>query len=66
MYMYRILKVLCKNLCLNQEFSFRELAHECPGYVGADLTALTREAAIIAVDRLLFMLLHSNYIIIIQ
>jgi len=47
----RILKVLCRDLRLGSEFDFGQLAHNTPGYVGADLMALAREAAITAVNR---------------
>lgn len=47
----RILQVLCRNLTLTAEFSYKYIAKYTPGYVGADLTALTREAAMLAVNR---------------
>ena len=47
----RILQVLCEKLRLEQDFSFGVLAHLTPGFVGADLMSLTREAALIAVNR---------------
>ncbi|XP_014670547.1 PREDICTED: nuclear valosin-containing protein-like [Priapulus caudatus] len=46
-----ILQVLCKKLRLGAEFDFRHLARNTPGFVGADLMALSREAASHAVDR---------------
>ncbi|KAK3576286.1 hypothetical protein CHS0354_036021 [Potamilus streckersoni] len=47
----RILKVLCRNLRLEAEFDFMYLAKNTPGFVGADLMALAREAAMTAVNR---------------
>ncbi|XP_078314412.1 nuclear valosin-containing protein-like isoform X2 [Crassostrea virginica] len=47
----RILRVLCRNLTLSSEFDYERIAKNTPGYVGADLTALTREAAMLAVSR---------------
>ncbi|KAJ8308844.1 hypothetical protein KUTeg_013718 [Tegillarca granosa] len=47
----RILQVLCRNLKLEDVFDFTCLARNTPGYVGADLNALTREAAMTAVNR---------------
>lgn len=47
----RILRVLCRNLTLSSEFDYESIAKNTPGYVGADLTALTREAAMLAVNR---------------
>ncbi|EDO35705.1 predicted protein [Nematostella vectensis] len=46
-----ILRVMCKQLKLSADFSFLSLSRQTPGYVGADLMALTREAAMIAVNR---------------
>ena len=51
MFCCRILQVLCKDLRLAPDFSFDALARLTPGYVGADLMAITREAAIGAVNR---------------
>ncbi|KAM6217419.1 nuclear valosin-containing protein-like [Rhynchocyon petersi] len=47
----RILQTLCKKLRLPEDFNFRHLAHLTPGFVGADLMALCREAATCAVHR---------------
>lgn len=46
-----ILRVLCKNLKMNDDFDFNALAGLTPGFVGADLMSLVREAAMAAVDR---------------
>ncbi|EIM90706.1 AAA-domain-containing protein [Stereum hirsutum FP-91666 SS1] len=48
----QILKVLCSKLRLEGDFDFTALAKATPGYVGADLTALTGAAGIIAVKRI--------------
>lgn len=48
----RILRVLAQKLRLAGDFDFRALAKATPGYVGADLTALTSAAGIIAVKRI--------------
>ena len=48
----RILRVLCSKLRLSGDTDFRWLAKATPGYVGADLTALTTEAGVIAVKRI--------------
>ncbi|OQR66283.1 nuclear valosin-containing protein-like [Tropilaelaps mercedesae] len=48
-----ILRVLCKTLRLEGDFDFDRVAHLTPGFVGADLTALTREATVLAVRRLI-------------
>ncbi|KAF5914071.1 hypothetical protein HPG69_010230 [Diceros bicornis minor] len=49
----RILQTLCRKLRLPDSFHFRHLAHLTPGFVGADLMALCREAAVCAVNRVL-------------
>ncbi|KAJ1933526.1 Ribosome biogenesis ATPase rix7, partial [Kickxella alabastrina] len=48
----QILNVLCTKLLLAGDFDIRELAKRTPGYVGADLTALTTAAGMIAVKRI--------------
>ncbi|KAG2017507.1 ribosome biogenesis ATPase RIX7 [Coprinopsis cinerea AmutBmut pab1-1] len=48
----KILKVLCSKLRLEGDFDFIALAKATPGYVGADLAALTGAAGIIAVKRI--------------
>ncbi|GAB6020536.1 hypothetical protein CHUAL_003219 [Chamberlinius hualienensis] len=49
----RILDVLCKNITLSPLIDLMELAREAPGFVGADLMALIREAGLCALDRIL-------------
>jgi ribosome biogenesis ATPase len=48
-----ILQVLMRGLRLEPDFPLQDLAHRTPGYVGADLRALIREASLCAVNRLL-------------
>eukprot|EP00897_Mesotaenium_endlicherianum_P004051 jgi/Mesen1/3674/ME000202S02761 len=48
----RILEVLAKRLRLEGDFDFKLIARRTPGFVGADLAALTKEAAAIAVQRI--------------
>lgn len=48
----RILQVMCRNLRVHPETDFVSLTRRTVGYVGADLSALTREAAVIAVNRI--------------
>ncbi|XP_078297150.1 nuclear valosin-containing protein-like isoform X5 [Panthera onca] len=52
----RILRTLCRKLRLPETFHFHHLAHLTPGFVGADLMALCREAAMCAVSRVLMKL----------
>ncbi|NXH11857.1 NVL protein, partial [Bucco capensis] len=49
----KILWTLCRKLKLPESFEFRRLARLTPGYVGADLVALCREAAVCTVNRVL-------------
>ena len=46
-----MLQVLGKRLRLSGDFDFGEIARLTPGFVGADLAALTQEAAALAVRR---------------
>ena len=48
-----ILRILCAKTALDPALCLRQLARDTPGYCGADLMALCREAAMIAVDRIL-------------
>ncbi|XP_053568572.1 nuclear valosin-containing protein-like isoform X2 [Bombina bombina] len=56
----RILQTLCRKLKLPESFDLSNLAHLTPGYVGADLMALCREAAMCAVNRVLIQLQHGT------
>ncbi|NXG42108.1 NVL protein, partial [Psilopogon haemacephalus] len=49
----KILQTLCRKLKLAESFEFSHLARLTPGYVGADLMALCREAAMCTVNRVL-------------
>ncbi|XP_072406717.1 nuclear valosin-containing protein-like isoform X2 [Chiloscyllium punctatum] len=49
----QILRTLCRKLKLPELFDFHQLARLTPGYVGADLMALCREAAMHTVNRVL-------------
>ncbi|KAF7686790.1 nuclear valosin-containing protein-like isoform X1 [Silurus meridionalis] len=49
----KILRTLCRKLKLSADFDYTQLARLTPGYVGADLMALCREAAMTAVNRVL-------------
>eukprot|EP01138_Halocafeteria_seosinensis_P007654 gb/GECG01007822.1/.p1 GENE.gb/GECG01007822.1/~~gb/GECG01007822.1/.p1 ORF type:complete len:795 (+),score=118.92 gb/GECG01007822.1/:1-2385(+) len=56
----QILEVLTKNMKLDGALNLASLARLTPGYVGADLAALTKEAAIIAVNRVFDEMIHTN------
>lgn len=44
--------MLARRLRLEGDFDFAQVAARTPGFVGADLTALVKEAAAIAVTRI--------------
>jgi ribosome biogenesis ATPase len=47
-----ILKSMTKDMKLDGDFDFKILARRTPGYVGADVRSLTKEAAVIAINRI--------------
>jgi ribosome biogenesis ATPase len=49
----QILSVLAKQLRLEGSFDFKSIARCTPGFVGADLAALTQEAGAIAIKRII-------------
>ena len=59
----RILRVLCAKLRLSGDFDFKEMAKATPGYVGADLAALTGAAGVIAVKRIFQQLLNGTLVL---
>ena len=48
----RILQTLTKTMNISEELSWQQLARATPGFVGADLRALTREAGTVAIKRI--------------
>ncbi|KAK9814610.1 hypothetical protein WJX72_008610 [[Myrmecia] bisecta] len=48
----RILQVMARKLRLSGDFDFRKIAKQAPGFVGADLASLVKEAAALAIDRI--------------
>lgn len=56
----RILKVMASKLHLAGDFDFDAIARATGGFVGADLGALAKEAAIIAVHRIFSTLFDGN------
>jgi ribosome biogenesis ATPase len=57
----QILQILCNKLKLAPDFSYEFVAMNTPGFVGADLMALTREASVVAVNRLVY---HCSLLVI--
>ncbi|OWF46639.1 nuclear valosin-containing protein-like [Mizuhopecten yessoensis] len=58
----RILLVLCRTLKLTENFDLDYLAKNTPGYVGADLMSLAREASMTAVNRVFQELQTSDQV----
>ena len=56
----RILIVLCNKLTLDGDLDIDLIAKSTPGFVGADLVALTKEAAVIAVNRIFRKMLSAD------
>jgi SpoVK/Ycf46/Vps4 family AAA+-type ATPase len=48
-----IMKQMTKGMKLESDFSYKDIARLTPGYVGADLSTLCKEASIIAVERII-------------
>jgi len=59
----QILRVLCAKLRLEGDFDFKALAKATPGFVGADLAALTGSAGVIAVKRIFQQLSEGTIVI---
>ena len=47
-----IIKTMTKDMKLSGDFDFKVLARGTPGYVGADIRSLTKEAAVVAINRI--------------
>ena len=47
-----IMKILTKKMRLREDFPFEEIVKLTPGYVGADVQTLCKEASLIAVERI--------------
>ncbi|KAH7911530.1 P-loop containing nucleoside triphosphate hydrolase protein [Hygrophoropsis aurantiaca] len=59
----KILRVLCVKLRLEGDFNFTAFAKATPGYVGADLSALTGAAGVIAVKRIFKQLTDGTLVL---
>ncbi|KAJ8965662.1 hypothetical protein NQ314_003979, partial [Rhamnusium bicolor] len=59
----QILKIITSKLKLSENFDFEVLANHTPGFVGADLLSLTREAALVAINRLFQILKESRKLV---
>lgn len=53
--------MLSRRLRLTGDFNFHSIAKATPGFVGADLAALTKEAAAMAVTRI-FQQLNGTFV----
>jgi len=48
----RILEVMTRKMRLQGDFDYQAIAKKTSGYVGADLASLTKEAAVLAINRI--------------
>jgi ribosome biogenesis ATPase len=56
-----ILKVMTKGMRLSGDIDFKVLAKKTPGFVGADIRSLTKEAGVIAINRIFKkVLIHGD------
>ena len=53
--------MLCKDIKLEDNFNYSKISQLTPGYVGADLNSLVREAAMLAVNKI-FATLENNLV----
>lgn len=49
---YHVLKVMSSKMTLGGDVDFQQIAKRTPGFVGADLCSLTKEAAVVAINRI--------------
>eukprot|EP00978_Attheya_sp_CCMP212_P039783 scaffold210436_cov44-Attheya_sp.AAC.1 len=56
----RMIPVMTRGMRLSGDFDFTILAKKTPGYVGADLRAFTKEAAVLAVNRIFSTILTPH------
>ncbi|CAM9142566.1 unnamed protein product [Discosporangium mesarthrocarpum] len=56
----RILQVMTSKMTIGGDVDFHQVAKKTPGYVGADLSSLTKEAAVNAINRI-FRTLHPPH-----
>jgi ribosome biogenesis ATPase len=56
----RILRTMTKNMRLSGDFDFKLLARKTPGFVGADVHSLAKEAAVLAIGRIFRDVLHEG------
>lgn len=55
-----IIKTMTKGMRLSGDFDFRVLARKTPGFVGADVRSLTKEAAVVAINRIFANVLKGD------
>lgn len=59
-----ILQVMTQNMRLSGDMDFKILAKKTPGFVGADIKSLTKEAGVIAINRIFKkVLLHGESVL---
>lgn len=55
-----ILRAMTKDMRLDGEFDYKALARRTPGYVGADVRSLAKEAAVLAINRIFHNVLENG------
>lgn len=56
----RIIKTMTMNMRLSGDFDCKILARKTPGYVGADIKSLAKEAAVVAINRIFRDVLNDS------
>jgi ribosome biogenesis ATPase len=56
----KIMQTMTKSMRLSGDFDFRELARLTPGFVGADVRSLAKEAAVLAINRIFHNVLKDQ------
>ncbi|GAX13461.1 ribosome biogenesis ATPase [Fistulifera solaris] len=56
----KIIATMTKDMRLSGDFDYKVLARKTPGFVGADIRSLTKEAAVIAINRIFSNVLKGH------
>jgi len=56
----KIIRTVTKAMRLDGDFNYKQLARKTPGFVGADIQSLAKEAAVLAIDRIYHNVLNDG------
>ena len=56
----KIIETMTKGMRLSGDFDFKQLARKTPGFVGADVKSLAKEAAVLAINRIFHDVLKGH------